>query len=431
MFPRLLELPLFGGLAFVPWGIATLVIAAALGGSAIQLSPTRRALSFLLGIASFSVLAGAFATVVENPFGKIPINTYGFLIMLGFLLATGLMVKRGTSLGIDKDFLLDVGIISMIFGLLGAKLNYVLQYSQDFAGSGRSIWNFSDGGFHPAGALIGAVPFLFWWSRTRNEPKVPLFHWKNYVLLAVTLLFAVGGARGVFLAMHGGEYNWQVYKSWQSGFVLYGGVLSAILFACLYVKMRGVPLGRVADLTAPVLMLGVAFGRVGCFLNGCCFGTPCDLPWGVRYPKIPVASEPNIQSPVFSQHLEQYPDQLKLEETHSLAVHPTQLYETIATLAFFFLLSWAGKHSRGRGRVFLGMGMLYAAWRFVLEFLRDDKGRDSGGLFGLTYSQTISVGAFAVCGIWILLSGRSPEPAPAPSTPLQPPPEAAAQDKPR
>lgn len=368
-----------------------------------------------------------FPRLIEIPlFNGIPINSYGFMIMVGFLLATWIGVRRGRQIGIDTDFLLDVGIIAMILGILGAKLNYILQYPQDYADPGKgSVFNIGDGGLHPLGALLGIVPYLFWFMRARKEAKVPLMNWKNGVLLVSTLLLALIGTRILYVIIHSDEYNVRVIKQWQSGFVLYGGLVAAILGGVLYTKMRGVSLGKVADVSAPSIMLGLAFGRIGCFLNGCCFGDRSDLPWAVSFPKNPVSGELSRNSPAWDYHSANY--NLKPDAEWSFPVHPTQLYETIVAVGLFFFLSWLWKRwkDRGKGEVFLVMGMLYAVWRFFVEILRDDPGRELG-VFGMTYSQGVSVLVFAVLGVWfLLLRFRKPKPEPVSETPSEPPPSPA------
>ena len=111
-------------------------------------------------------------------------------------------------------------------------------------------------------------------------------------------------------------------------------------------------------------------------------------------------------------------------------VHPTQLYETAAALAFFFFLSWLYKKKRkAQGEVFLIMCMLYGAWRFVIEFMRGD--RRPQWLGELSYSQVVSLALFVAAGVWLfLLRSRPPadEPTVPPSAPAvaaQAPPPAA------
>ncbi len=349
-----------------------------------------------------------FPKLFEIPWVGWPINSYGFCIMVGFLLASWIAVRRGKPLGYDSDFILDVGIISMIFGILGAKVNYLLQYPQDLMDPSQKPGLFSDPAMNPLGALIlGPLPYVFWWWRVSMprkmkgsadapvEKKAPgplhLFTWQNAVLLFFTLLLSLIGTRGLHLWLHKEDYSWLLFKNWQSGFVLYGGLVAGVLSGSLYCRMRGESIARFADLAAAPIMLALAFGRFGCFMNGCCFGQrgegfPC-----IQFP---------AGSPAAQEH--------RRFGEPSWPVHPTQLYETLATVGFFFLLSWIWKKKRkAEGGVFLVMMMLYGGWRFLIEFARGDKRPEWIG--SLSYSQVMSMGALALAAVWLFfLRRRSP-----------------------
>ncbi len=81
----------------------------------------------------------------------------------------------------------------------------------------------------------------------------------------------------------------------QGGLVVYGALLAGLGLGWVFVQRHGLPVLTMADLVAPSLTLGLAFGRVGCFLNGCCYGGTCDLPWAVRFP---------ANSPPYSQQVQ-------------------------------------------------------------------------------------------------------------------------------
>ena len=352
-----------------------------------------------------------FPTLFKIPGLDWPINSYGFAIMVGFLLCSYVAVQRAKPLGIKSDFILDLGIISMIAGILGAKINYLLQYSKDIEEASKlPMWG--DMGLNPLGALIlGPLPFAFWfWRMKKSGEKVHLFSWQNGVLLVLTLFFALLGTRALFLYSHKAEYSWKVFSNWQSGFVLYGGMITGIASGVLYIKMRGMSIGLIADLVAPSVMLAQAFGRIGCFLNGCCHGRIGSAFTCIRFPAAsPAAHQQN-----------------KGWNEKSDPVHPTQLYETAATLAFFFILSWLYRRKRkAQGEVFLAMIMLYSSWRFVIEFWRGDERPQWLG--ELSYSQVMSIGLFVIAGVWMfLLRSRPPGPdavspaPPAPPAPSQP-----------
>lgn len=411
MFPKLFEIPLFGNLP-TSWPVFLVIVAgvAAAATFGSKVAEQSRLLGKLLTVLPVAGAVTAFITFVETPFGKMPINSYGFSIMVGFLLASWIAVRRGAALGLGSDFVLDVGIIGMIFGILGAKINYLLQYGKDLVEEGkRTLWG--DPGMHPLGALLlGPIPLAFWYWRTHKSGRpVRLASWQNGVLLVLTLLFSVAGARAFFLWQHQDEYSWRLFRNWQSGFVLYGGLLTGVAAAALYVKMRGASLAAVADLAAAPMMLGVAFGRLGCFLNGCCYGKRGDGFPALRFPPdSPVARE-----------------QKKFGEW-SDPVHPTQLYESLAALAFFFFLSWLYRRKRkAPGEVFLTMGILYGSWRFLIEFVRgDERPRWIGAL---SYSQVVSLAVVMLCGVWLYLRRSGVSPA-GPSQPsAQPEPNRGAQ----
>jgi prolipoprotein diacylglyceryltransferase len=207
-----------------------------------------------------------FPTLFKIPGVDWPINSYGFAIMVGFLLCSYIAVQRAKPLGIKSDFILDLGIISMIAGILGAKVNYLLQYSDEVTdGSKMSIWG--DMGLDPLGALIlGPIPFAFWfWRMKRSGEKIRLYQWQTGVLMVLTLFFALLGTRALFLFHNSELYSWKVFRNWQSGSSLrrpdhrhLGGIL--------YIKMLG---SRSRDGRGPARRrsCGAVLRRIGCFLQ--------------------------------------------------------------------------------------------------------------------------------------------------------------------
>ncbi len=192
------------------------------------------------------------------------------------------------------------------------------------------------------------------------------------------------GARGFYVAQYWGTRITsfaEIFEIWKGGIVLYGSVLGGAAAFFAYRAVRPFPLRPMLDVIAPAIALGIAIGRVGCFLNGCCWGDACDLPWAVSFPR---------ESPPWNAELARGlipPDAL-----HSLRLHPTQLYSTIDGLILVLLLSAYYPLRRRDGEV-MGLLMLtYPVTRFFIEQLRDDE-----GVFfaGMTVSQAISVALFA------------------------------------
>jgi phosphatidylglycerol:prolipoprotein diacylglycerol transferase len=159
----------------------------------------------------------------------------------------------------------------------------------------------------------------------------------------------------------------------RSGGVFYGGLLGAI--ACGYFLMRRykLPWWKTADACAPGIALGNVLGRQGCFSAGCCWGKPTNLPWGVKFTQLghEITGVPT-----------------------GVALHPTQLYESLAMVIVFLFLLWLHRHRRFSGQVILTYAVAYAAIRFAIEFLRDDPRGDLLGLTtltGLSTSQLIGI----------------------------------------
>ena len=159
----------------------------------------------------------------------------------------------------------------------------------------------------------------------------------------------------------------------RSGGVFYGGLIGAVLTGYFLVRYYRLPWWKTADAFAPGIALGQAIGRLGCFAAGCCWGKPTSLPWGVRF--TPLGHE-----------ITGVPIDVDL--------HPTQLYESAATLVIFLFLLWLTGRKRFSGQIILFYAVLYSIARFLIEFLRDDPRGDIAGLTtltGLSTSQLISL----------------------------------------
>ncbi len=188
------------------------------------------------------------------------------------------------------------------------------------------------------------------------------------------------------LAIVGGMLGARVWYSAQYGFSSsgmssYGFVTGAVIVAALYWKLHGggSKLGDLPDAAAPAILLGAALVRVGCFIHGCCYGKPSDLPWAVTY---------GPSTPAYNSQLSE--GLIHPFAPSSLPVHPTQLYEAFFAIALSAALLLGGRTFRlPRHCLFLLTAALYAAFRFLMEFLRGD----SGGLHlgPLTFAQASSV----------------------------------------
>lgn len=207
------------------------------------------------------------------------------------------------------------------------------------------------------------------------------------------------------------------FRFWQGGFAFYGGVIVAGVAGVLYGKARGVDTWKMSDATMPAVLLGLAFGRMGCFFAGCCHGAAFPLP-SDAVPLFPEGFSGGqlwfVPGPPFL-----------LELTHDgvghneVVVMATQLYEVIAAFAMFGIGSWVWHHRRFDGQVVGVCLILYALWRPFNESLRGDTVRGTEYLMFLpaewpvhTTSQVVSIPVL-VLGVLILLvkmwSGLKPE----------------------
>jgi len=141
-----------------------------------------------------------------------------------------------------------------------------------------------------------------------------------------------------------------IFKIWQGGLAIHGAILGGILTGILFSKLRKISFWVLADLVAPSIIISQAIGRLGCFLNSCCFGVPTESIFGIRFPE---GSLPNI---AYS----------------GLAVHPTQLYEGFFSIIGFFILWSVRRRMKFDGGLFLLYLMIYNCIRITVSSLRAD-----------------------------------------------------------
>ena len=179
-----------------------------------------------------------------------------------------------------------------------------------------------------------------------------------FLTLSYILIFGgVFGARLAYVLMHPEEFSGHWTDTFNpfahgqfgiAGLNLYGGVVTAITLALVYLYWRKMPVLRVFDYFAPALGLGLFLGRIGCFCNGCCFGTPTDLPWGVVFP----------------------PGSIPWFVYGSQPLHPAQLYSSLYGLGLFFGMHFLLKRKRFHGQVAASFLMIEAVFRFAIESVR-------------------------------------------------------------
>lgn len=209
-------------------------------------------------------------------------------------------------------------------------------------------------------------------------------------LFQIIILAAIVGARILFVVFHLDLYEdrwWRVFALWEGGLTLYGGLLLAIAAAWLYLRLRRVPFLVMADVMAPSLGLGIMVTRVGCFLNGCCYGLPTDCPLGVRFPPGSEAAETARTLLVREQGVS------PLDIPLAPAIHPAQLYASLGGALILAILLLLDRRPRRPGFLFAAFLVLYGIHRFVVDQFRYYE--DAMRVLGPSVNQWLSVGLVA------------------------------------
>jgi phosphatidylglycerol:prolipoprotein diacylglycerol transferase len=176
----------------------------------------------------------------------------------------------------------------------------------------------------------------------------------------------------------------------EGGLVVYGALFGGVFAVLFFIRKHNLPTLATFDLIAPSFLIGLALGRIGCFLNGCCYGGPTSLPWAVRFPPL---------SPPFVDQTEHGLLSAANPPVESLPIHPAQLYSAI-TAALIGWVLWSYYPFRRRDGQVLGLMLaLYPVSRFMEEIIRTDEQAVFGT--GLSISQNISLAVF-VAGIGLL-----------------------------
>ncbi|MHC4619718.1 MAG: prolipoprotein diacylglyceryl transferase [Planctomycetota bacterium] len=311
------------------------------------------------------------------PFIHVALQSYGLMMVIGFLLAVYVIRRLSRNITPDPQLITNAALYSLIAGVVGARLFYVIHHWDEFQ---RGLLSF----------------------------------------------FAI----------------------WKGGLELLGGVVLAIVVISFYLIYHKLPVRHYLDILAIALMLALAFGRIGCFMRGCCFGKPSNLPWAVRFPYGSDAYfsqiHPNqkryrphtqLELPIdffgyegddgqwymglkpYEKLTPKQQEQVDKGPYRCLPVHPSQLYSFVNALICCLLLYlfWQRSQKAGKtksskkpftkpGSTFALMFILYGITRLVLEFLRDDNPFEYGWWIiykGGTISQSLGI-YMAVFGVILM-----------------------------
>ncbi len=272
---------------------------------------------------------------------------YFVLLLTGFFVATSAGAIWAKRIGRNPDVIVDLGLAMLLAGVVGSRVLHVL--------ADGYFWDY---------VHMCTDPHAVVWPLDKATCVSPDY---GGVWDAATKQCHPGSADC---------FAWA--KFWAGGLTYYGGLIGASIAAVYLLRRDRFPFWKAADMAGFAIPIGLAFGRMGCLLAGCCFGSTCELPWSLSFPGHSPASEAQAKALV-----------IKSRELASLHVHPTQIYESVLSLAIAALcLVVVHPRKRYDGQVFAVFLVLYAVVRFVLEFLRRD---DRGGLLWLSTSQWIGV----------------------------------------
>lgn len=200
------------------------------------------------------------------------------------------------------------------------------------------------------------------------------------LLLIACVIGGLGGAKVLFLYQNVGfsDFISDPVRYLASGFTFLGGFLGSLLLMWFVTQMKRVKFLTVTDAAAPALILAYAIGRIGCLLVGDDYGAPTNLPWAISFP--------NGSPPTF------------------LAVHPTQIYDTISMLIFFAILWSIRKKDLPIGWITAVTFMVLGVQRFLVEFLRDTT---PSFIPGLSQAQVISTILVLVGAVMLYKVGQN------------------------
>ena len=165
----------------------------------------------------------------------------------------------------------------------------------------------------------------------------------------------------------------KIFAVWEGGLIFYGGAIFSVAGFWLMTRKKKLPFWKSLDFIIPYGVLTHAFGRIGCFMNGCCYGKACDLPWAVQFPGL------------------------------ATKVHPTQIYEALFDVFLAVFLLNIRKKARFEGQIALLYFALYGMGRYLIEFLREPS---VWMKFGLTSNQWLSAAIIMTAFVVFMIKKR-------------------------
>ncbi|WP_417851714.1 prolipoprotein diacylglyceryl transferase [Thalassoglobus sp.] len=259
---------------------------------------------------------------------SVPVFGYGAMVLIGFVSAMAFSCARAKAVGHNPEIILDAALWVLGIGIFGGRLAYLIQYG--------------DVVFQDANSF--------------------------------------------------GELAFAAINLSEGGLVQIGGLVGGTLGFLIFCRLKKVDFFEFADIMAPAIFIGIGFGRIGCLLNGCCYGDRCELPWGIEFASGTVTFNELVMKGFVD------PD-----AGATFSLHPTQIYSSINGFVLAIVTGVYFWYRKYRGDVFALGCILYALTRIQIEFLRADEMGQLGT--GFTISQFYSLGIIA-SGLGIMLFTR-------------------------
>lgn len=205
----------------------------------------------------------------------------------------------------------------------------------------------------------------------------------------IIIVATVVGARALFVIAHWDQFQGRMldmFRTWEGGLTMYGGAIPATILAMWFLRRWGLDPWKAADAVTPSMALGLGLTRIGCFLSGCCYGQPTDLPWGCVFPADSHAGT------VFP----------------GVALHPAQLYAAFTGFGLAGFLLWVDRRRLPTGSLFLLFLMLYSIARILLDLVRTyDATAFPIAALPVTLNQWISIAIILFAGFRLTRSRRN------------------------
>lgn len=243
------------------------------------------------------------------------------------------------------------------------------------------------------GLMMAAAFFAGLWTATRRARLVNV---SGDTIADTTLWLMVGsiaGARIAYVTTYwkqefAGQPFSEVFMVQHGGLVFYGGLIGASAAGIGYLWWKKLPVWKIADILAPSIALGSMFGRIGCLLNGCCYGRVCHLPWAITFTN---------------------PQARELSGTPlDLPLHPTEIYDALLNLALYLVLAWWFRRKRFEGQIISLYLIGYAVCRSLVECFRGDYPPDHIHAGYFTPAQLLSLPMLATGMLaWIWFARRA------------------------